>query len=261
MIRYLISLTRLALQSRKHSDMATHSGLGTLYLAPNTLGDTPPLEVIPLAVKKQLEAIRHFVFEKEKAGRLFVKNICPNVEQGELSVRTLNKFTQAEELEEMLQPCLQGHQIALISDAGCPGVADPGADLITLAHKKGIRVVPLVGPSSILLALMASGLNGQSFAFHGYLPIEKNARKQAIKKFEKISSSAQQTQLFIETPYRNNELLKQLVQDLHPDTLLSVACDLTLPSEWIRTHRVAEWKKMQCDLHKRPAIFSFLKAF
>jgi len=232
---------------------------GTLFLAPNTLGDTPPLEVIPLSIKKQLEGIRYFVFEKEKAGRLFIKNLCPNNEQGSLSVKTLNKFTQSEELEEMLQPCTQGNHVALITDAGCPGVADPGADLVALAHQKKIKVAPMVGPSSILLALMASGLNGQSFAFHGYLPIEKGARKQAIKKFEKLSSLGQQTQLFIETPYRNNDLLKQLIQNLLPETQLSVACDLTLPSEWIRTCSVSEWKRIDYDLHKRPAIFSFLR--
>ncbi|MGB0260036.1 MAG: SAM-dependent methyltransferase [Flavobacteriaceae bacterium] len=239
--------------------MRDPSTYGRLYLAPNTLGETSPLEVIPLSVKKQLEDIRHFVFEKEKAGRFFIKNLCPNLEQGSLYVKTLNKFTKVEELDEMLQPCLQGHHMALVTDAGCPGVADPGADLVTLAHKHGVEIVPMVGPSSILLALMASGLNGQSFAFQGYLPIDKSARKQAIKKFEKISSSTQQTQLFIETPYRNNELLKQLIQNLLPDTLLSVACDLTLPSEWIKTCKVAEWKKVRCDLHKRPAIFSFLR--
>ena len=232
---------------------------GTLFLAPNTLGDTPPLEVIPLSIKKQLEGIHYFVFEKEKAGRLFIKNLCPNTEQGSLSVQTLNKFTQPEELEEMLQPCTLGNHVALITDAGCPGVADPGADLVALAHQKKIKVVPMVGPSSILLALMASGLNGQSFAFHGYLPIEKGARKQAIKKFEKLSSLGQQTQLFIETPYRNNDLLKQLIQNLLPDTQLSVACDLTLPSEWIKTCSVSEWKRIDYDLHKRPAIFSFLR--
>jgi 16S rRNA (cytidine1402-2'-O)-methyltransferase len=233
--------------------------IGSLFLAPNTLGDTPPLEVIPLSSKKQLEGIQFFVFEKEKAGRLFIKNICPNIEQGSLSVRTLNKFTKPEELEEMLYPCTLGEHVALITDAGCPGVADPGADLVALAHQKKIKVIPMVGPSSILLALMGSGLNGQSFAFHGYLPIEKRARKQAIKKFEKLSSLGKQTQLFIETPYRNNDLLKQLILNLLPDTQLSVACDLTLPSEWIKTCSVSEWKRIDYDLHKRPAIFSFLR--
>jgi len=239
--------------------MPAQTAFGILYLAPNTLGETPPLEVLPLSVKTQLERIRHFVFEKEKAGRLFVKNLCPTVEQGSLSVRTLNKFTQAGEWDEMLQPCLQGQHVALVTDAGCPGVADPGADLVRLAHQKGIRVAPMVGPSSILLALMASGLNGQGFAFHGYLPIEKSMRRQAIKKFEKISASTHQTQLFIETPYRNNELLAQLIQSLQPDTLLSVACDLTLQSEWIKTCQIGEWKNMHIDLHKRPTIFSFLR--
>lgn len=231
---------------------------GTLYLIPNVLGDTAPLEVIPMSVKKVMERLQHFVFEKEKAGRAFVKQICPKIQQSTLEVFLLNKFTTAEELHEMLTPLLEGKDMGLITDAGCPGIADPGADLIALAHNNTITVTPLVGPSSILLALMASGLNGQSFAFNGYLPIDKVERKKAIKQFEKKSKELQQTQVFIETPYRNNVLLEDLQKSLRPKTLLSVACDLTLPTECIRTAPADEWKNYMEDLLRRPAVFSFL---
>ena len=157
----------------------------TLFLIPNVLGDTAPLEVIPMSVKKNIEQLRYFVFEKEKAGRAFVKRICPSVPQDKIKVFLLNKFTESYELQEMMDALTDGHDLGLISDAGCPGVADPGAELVDKAHQHGIRVVPLVGPSSILLALMASGLNGQSFVFHGYLPIEKAERKKSIKQLEK----------------------------------------------------------------------------
>jgi len=231
---------------------------GTLYLIPNVLGDNEPLEVMPMSVKKNIEKLRNFVFEKEKAGRAFVKRICPTVPQNNIAVFLLNKFTTPEELKEMLVPLQNGEDLGLISDAGCPGIADPGADLVALAHQHRVSVVPLVGPSSILLGLMASGLNGQSFAFNGYLPIDNVARKKAIKKFEKISAELNQTQLFIETPYRNNALLEQLCKSLHPQTRLSVACDITLPTEYIRTQSVADWQSNKEDLHRRPAIFSFL---
>lgn len=231
---------------------------GTLYLIPNVLGDTAPLEVIPMSVKKIVEQLRYFVFEKEKAGRAFVKRICPSVAQNSFNVFLLNKFTSPEALQEMLKPLEQGGNMGLITDAGCPGIADPGADLVALAHQKNINVVPLVGPSSILLALMASGLNGQSFAFNGYLPIDKAERKKAIKQFEKKSKELHQTQVFIETPYRNTVLLEELCKSLRPETKLSIACDLTLPTEFIRTESVAFWKKKSEDLLRRPAVFSFL---
>jgi 16S rRNA (cytidine1402-2'-O)-methyltransferase len=155
----------------------------------------------------------------------------------------------------MIQPCMEGINIGLMSDAGCPGVADPGAVIVKIAHEKNIQVVPLVGPSSILLAIMASGMNGQSFAFNGYLPIDKDAKKAAIKNLEKLSYDKNQSQLFIETPYRNNKFLEDLLQLLQPSTHLCVACDVTLPSEFIKTMRVADWKKATIDLHNRPAIF------
>lgn len=231
---------------------------GTLFLIPNVLGDTAPLEVIPMSIKRTIEDLRHFVFEKEKAGRAFVKRISPKVPQNAIEVFLLNKFTTTEELHEMLVPLQNGENIGLITDAGCPGIADPGADLVALAHQHNIRVTPLVGPSSILLAVMASGLNGQSFAFNGYLPIDKAERKNAIKQFEKKSTELQQTQVFIETPYRNNPLLEELSKSLRPNTRLSIACDITLPTEFIRTQTAAEWKNSSEDFTRRPAVFSFL---
>tara|TARA_E500000178_G_scaffold338987_1_gene379913 strand:- start:684 stop:1403 length:720 start_codon:yes stop_codon:yes gene_type:complete len=231
---------------------------GTLFLIPNALGDTAPLEVIPMSVKKTIEDLNHFVFEKEKAGRAYVKRISPRVPQNTIAVFLLNKYTTSEELQDMLTPLMNGENVGLVTDAGCPGIADPGADLVALAHQNNIRVTPLVGPSSILLAVMASGLNGQSFAFNGYLPIDKAERKKAIKQFEKKSKELQQTQVFIETPYRNNVLLADFCNSLRPETKLSVACDITLPSEFIRTETAANWKNIKEDFLRRPSVFSIL---
>ena len=231
---------------------------GRLFLIPNVLGDTAPLEVMPISVKKTIEALRCFVFEKEKAGRAFIKSICPNIPQNNIIVHLLNKFTTEEDLTAMLLHLQNGKDLGLITDAGCPGVADPGAALVAGAHAHNIRVIPLVGPSSILLAVMAAGLNGQSFAFNGYLPIDKVERKKAIKQYEKKSIELNQTQVFIETPYRNNTLLDEFSKVLRPKTLLSVACDITLPKEFIKTAAVEAWRHNKEDLHKRPAVFSLL---
>ncbi|MBL20205.1 MAG: SAM-dependent methyltransferase [Flavobacteriaceae bacterium] len=231
---------------------------GRLFLIPNVLGDTAPLEVMPISVKKTIEALRCFVFEKEKAGRAFIKSICPNISQDNIIVHLLNKFTNEEDLSAMLLHLQNCEDVGLITDAGCPGVADPGAALVARAHANNIRVIPLVGPSSILLAVMAAGLNGQSFAFNGYLPIEKGERRKAIKQYEKKSIELNQTQVFIETPYRNNALLDELSRALRPKTLLSVACDITLPKEFIKTATVEAWRNNKEDLHKRPAVFSLL---
>ena len=236
----------------------TRQKKGRLFLIPNVLGNTAPLEVMPISVKKTMESLRCFVFEKEKAGRAFVKSISPNILQDNITVHQLNKFTDEEELYAMLLPLLGGEDIGLITDAGCPGVADPGAALVALAHTNNIRVIPLVGPSSILLAVMAAGLNGQSFAFNGYLPIDKSERRKAIKQFEKKSIELNQTQLFIETPYRNNALLEDLSKVLRPKTLVSVACDITIPTEFIKTATAEAWRKNKEDLHKRPTVFSLL---
>ncbi len=232
---------------------------GKLFLIPNLIGETPPLEVIPFSVKKHLERLVYYIFEREKAGRAFIKKISPNVDQGSLKISTLNKFTLEEDIDSMIAPCFEGYDVGLITDAGCPGVADPGAAVVSLAHLKDIQVVPLVGPSSILLALMASGLNGQSFAFNGYLPIKQKERKQAIKYFEKHSAQQQQTQLFIETPYRNMSLLQDFKEVLGPSTFLSIACDISSPTEVIKTFTVEEWKSKTISLQNRPTIFSFFK--
>jgi 16S rRNA (cytidine1402-2'-O)-methyltransferase len=231
---------------------------GRLFLIPNVLGDTAPLEVMPISVKKTIETLRCFVFEKEKAGRAFVKSISPNTPQDNITVHLLNKFTTEEDLTAMLLPLQNGEDMGLITDAGCPGVADPGASLVARVHANNMCVIPLVGPSSILLAVMAAGLNGQSFAFNGYLPIDKGERRKAIKQYEKKSIELNQTQVFIETPYRNNVLLDELSKALRPKTLLSVACDITLPTEFIKTATAEAWHNNKEDLHKRPTVFSLL---
>ncbi len=184
-----------------------------------------------------------------------MKKITPRKSQPALRLFVLDKFTTEFEAKSFLDPCFQGINVGLLSEAGVPAVADPGANLVMLAHLKKVSVVPLVGPSSIILAMMASGLNGQNFAFNGYLPIDTAERKKMIKMFEKRSKELQQSQIFIETPYRNNKLLSQLKSVLTPSTQLCVAADITLPTEYIRTQTTAEWKGGSPDLHKRPCIF------
>jgi 16S rRNA (cytidine1402-2'-O)-methyltransferase len=228
---------------------------GNLYLIPCTLGDTPPLEVLPLLVKKTVENTNHYIVEHEKNARRFIKTIDSKKNQADLVIQEINKFTNEDEIPQMLLPCLEGYNVGVISDAGCPGIADPGANVVMEAHRKGIRVIPLVGPSSILMAMMASGFNGQNFAFNGYLPIDKGERKSTIKRLEKLSIEFDQSQSFIETPYRNNQLLESLLKTLQGQTMLCIACDITLVSEFIRTETVNEWKKIKVDLHKRPTLF------
>ncbi|WP_024481355.1 SAM-dependent methyltransferase [Cellulophaga baltica] len=228
---------------------------GKLYLIPTTLGENEPLEVLPLSVKQAIENINHYIVENEKTARRFIKKISSKKSQGDLILESLNKFTEPEMIPSFLQPCLEGHDVGVISEAGCPGIADPGADVVRIAHEKNIRVVPLVGPSSILLALMASGFNGQNFAFNGYLPIDNGERRSAIKRLEKLSKDADQSQVFIETPYRNDKLLAELIKIVHPFTKICVACDITLPTELIATKTAKQWTTENIDLHKRPTIF------
>jgi 16S rRNA (cytidine1402-2'-O)-methyltransferase len=228
---------------------------GKLYLIPTTLGENNPDDVLPQTVKRAIDFIGTYIVENEKTARKFIKAIHPEKVQADLKIYLLNKRTEATEHKTMLATCLNGENIGLMSEAGCPGVADPGAVIVKLAHENGIQVVPLVGPSSILLAMMASGMNGQSFAFNGYLPIDKSEKKSALKSFENLSNSKNQSQIFIETPYRNNKLMEDLVQTLQPNTLLCIAADITLPTEYIKTLRVADWKKTKVDLHNRPTIF------
>lgn len=228
---------------------------GKLYLIPTTLGEINPEEVLPVTVKRTLEFIDYYIVENEKTARRFIKSVLPEKKQPDLKLFALNKHTEVIEHYEFIKPLLEGQNMGLMSEAGCPGVADPGAAIVKLAHEKGIQVVPLVGPSSILLAMMASGMNGQSFAFNGYLPIDKSEKKNALKNFEKLSFDKNQSQLFIETPYRNNKLMEDLLQILQPSTHLCVACDITLPTEYIKTFTVNQWKKNKVDLHNRPCIF------
>lgn len=232
---------------------------GKLYLIPTRLGDNPPLEVLPLSIKKVLENIDEYIVENEKTARRFIKRVSPNKSQSSLKFHALNKYTDETEMPSFLDACLNGESVGLLSEAGCPGVADPGSDVVKIAHEKNIRVIPLVGPSSILLALMSSGMNGQSFAFTGYLPIEKGERKVALKRLERLSFENRQSQIFIETPYRNNKMLEDLCQVLHPSTRVCIACDITLPSEYIKTQTVKDWKFTKIDLHKRPTIFILQK--
>lgn len=224
-------------------------------MIPTTLGETEPLEVLPISIKRIIEEINYYIVENEKSARRFIKKISPRKSQPNLHISLLNKFTDAGIIPSFLDPCLNGENVGILSEAGCPGIADPGADVVRIAHQKGIVIVPLVGPSSIIMALMASGLNGQNFAFNGYLPIETAERKKAIRKFEKISRENNQSQLFIETPYRNNNLLQEFVRTLSKNTSLCVATDITLVSEFIATKLVGDWVPDEVDLHKRPTIF------
>lgn len=235
--------------------------LGKLYLIPTTLGEMNPDDVLPATIKRSIDFIDYYIVENEKTARKFIKSIQPEKKQPELKLFLLNKHTETKEHLEFIKPLLEGHNVGLMSEAGCPGVADPGAVIVKIAHEKGIQVVPLVGPSSILLAVMASGMNGQSFAFNGYLPIDKSEKKQAIKGLEKLSFDKNQSQLFIETPYRNNKLLEDILQTLQPNTNLCIACDITLPTEYIKTMTVSLWKKQQVDLHNRPTIFIIHKSY
>lgn len=228
---------------------------GKLYLIPTTLGEMDPHDVLPQTVKRAIDFIDDYIVENEKTARKFIKSIHPEKVQSSLRLSALNKHTDVSEYNAMIAPCLNGMNVGLMSEAGCPGVADPGAVIVKIAHEKGIQVVPLVGPSSILLAMMGSGMNGQSFAFNGYLPIDKGEKKAALKNFENLSSTKNQSQIFIETPYRNNKLLEDLLSALQPNTHLCIATDITLPTEYIKTLRVADWKKTKVDLHNRPTIF------
>ncbi|MCD5361773.1 SAM-dependent methyltransferase [Chromobacterium aquaticum] len=227
---------------------------GTLFLIPAPLGDES-IAWLPESERAKVLHLTHFVVEAEKTARKHLKALGINTPIRELAMSTLNEHTAATDVAALLQPLLDGHDLGLISEAGCPAVADPGAQLVALAHERGIRVEPLIGPSSILLALMASGANGQCFAFHGYLPVDAADKAKIVKELELRSRQRNETQVFIETPYRNNALLQQLRDTLSPATRLAVACDLTLPSQTIVSRRVKDWSKDAPDLHKRPAIF------
>jgi len=239
--------------------MSSADKFGKLYLIPVSLGDSNPDKVFPPMNSNIIDGIEDFIVENEKSARRFIKQILPEKSQQSLRLKGLNKFTEASEIPAFLDAAKAGKNVGLLSEAGCPGVADPGAEIVKLAHRYNIQVVPLIGPSSILLAMMASGMNGQSFTFHGYLPIDKKERKQELKQLERISLEKNQAQIFIETPYRNMKFLEDLVQNLHPTTRICVACDLSLETEFIKTATASEWKNIKADLHRRPAIFIIQK--
>ena len=228
---------------------------GKLYLIPTTLGDCEPLEVLPLSIKKIIEELDCFIIENEKTARKFIKQIAPRKSQPSLTILKLDKYADQLEVKTYLDICSLGVSVGLLSEAGVPAIADPGAEIVKLAHEKGIRVIPLVGPSSIILAMMASGFNGQNFTFNGYLPIDTSERKVAIKNLERLSKEKNQSQIFIETPYRNEKMMTDLKSVLTPTTKLCVACDITLQSEYIRTLEIKDWKNENPNLHKRPTIF------
>jgi 16S rRNA (cytidine1402-2'-O)-methyltransferase len=234
---------------------------GILHLIPTPLGESAPLEVLPLSIKKVVEDLTHFIVENEKMARRFIKKISPNKNQDELVLFPLNKFTSQEEINSYLDPCLEGTSMGLLSDAGCPGIADPGAVIVSMAHRNDILVKPQIGPSSIVLAMMSSGMNGQNFAFNGYLPIDKKQRSQSLLKYQRIAVKENQAQIFIETPYRSDALFAQLLKVLDPNTKLCIACDLSLDSEYIKTYSVLKWKKNKPQLQKRPCIFIFEGSF
>lgn len=229
---------------------------GTLYLIPVPLGADPAMAVLPATVCVRAQSLTHFVAENAKSARAVLKSLSTDTPLQKIEIRELNNQTPSGALPELLSPLRQGTNVGLLSEAGCPAVADPGSALVALAHHEGIRVVPLVGPSSILLALMASGLNGQSFAFHGYLPTEATARGKCLHDLEKSSLQERRTQIFIETPYRNRQMLDALLKTCSPTTTVCVATDLTLDSEQILSRPVAEWRRLALpDINRRPTVF------
>jgi len=231
---------------------------GDLYLIPNIIAEGTQQQVIPTHVRSVLATMKYFLAEDVRTARRYFSSLSlfPSIEA--LQFEVLNKDTDPRALKAMFAPVFEGNNLGVVSDAGCPGVADPGALAVRFAHDSGIRVIPLVGPSSLLLAMMASGLNGQRFAFHGYLPIDKSDFARVVRELEKDSRKHNQSQIFIETPYRTDATLTSLVQTLRDDTLLSVAVDLTSDNEFILTSTVASWKGRQKKLGKVPAVFTLL---
>jgi len=235
-------------------------GTGTLFLIPTTLGQSELSAVIPQDVQQRVRTLDYFVAENPKTARAYLKRIGTSKALQELRIATLNEHTPDEAIAGLAAPLLAGHDLGVMSEAGCPGIADPGAKLVLYAQRRAIRVVPLVGPSSILLALMASGLDGQRFAFHGYLPVADVERGKALRELEKQSRLLKQTQLFIETPYRNRKLLQTILDSCAGDTLLCIAAEVSLAGEDIRTMPVAAWKKNLPQLDRRPTLFLLLAA-
>lgn len=232
-----------------------HTGEASLYLIPVTLGDTPIESVLPSYNKEVILGIRHFIVEDVRSARRFLKKVDRGIEIDSLTFYPLNKHTSPEDIAGYLEPLAAGAPMGVISEAGCPAVADPGADVVAIAQRRNFKVVPLVGPSSIILSVMASGFNGQSFAFHGYLPIEPAERAKKIKALEQRVYAEQQTQLFIETPSRNNKMAEDILHNCRPQTKLCIAANITCRGEYIKTRTVKEWQGKLPDLTKIPCIF------
>lgn len=231
----------------------------SLFLIPVTLGETSIERVLPAYNKEVILQIKHFIVENVRSARRFLKQVDSTINIDELTFYELNKHTKAEDIENYLAPISKGLHIGIISEAGCPAIADPGSDIVAIAQRKKYNVVPLVGPSSILLSLMGSGFNGQSFAFHGYLPIDGAERAKRIKSLEQRIYQEHQTQIFIETPYRNQKLLEDLVKNCTPATKLCIAMNITCEDEFIRTLPIKEWIKQAPTLDKKPCIFLIYK--
>jgi len=233
--------------------------LGTLYMVPVTLGDDNLSYVIPADVMQLVQNLEYFVVENEKSARRFLGSVKTHKPVRELNFQLLNEHSVEKDLPALIAPLLAGHNVGMLSEAGCPGIADPGALLAALAHKKNIRVTPLVGPSSILLGLMASGFNGQQFTFLGYLPSDKAARVNKLKEIEKQSQRLNETQIFIETPYRNQHMLEDILASCAANTKLCIAKNVSLETEFVVSKTIAEWKKTELpDLHKQPTVFLLL---
>ena len=230
-----------------------------LYLIPVTLGETSVEQVLPEHNRTIIRGIRHYIVEDVRSARRFLKKADRDIDIDSLTFYPLNKHTSPESLSGYLKPLEAGQPMGVISEAGCPAVADPGADVVAMAQRKGLRVVPLVGPSSIILSVMASGFNGQSFAFHGYLPIEPGERAKRIRQLEQRIYAENQTQLFIETPYRNNKMAEDILRNCRPQTRLCIAANITCEGEYIRTLTVKEWQGHLPDLSKIPCIFLIYK--
>lgn len=228
---------------------------GVLYLIPNTLGNPDTSLTIPEGIKPRVRDIRLFMVENLRNARRYLKSLNRDTPIDSLTFFELNKHTSPEEIPAFLDQVEKGMDAAILSEAGMPGVADPGAAVVRMAHERGIRVVPFTGPSSILLALMASGMNGQAFCFQGYLPIKRPERIRRIRELEQVVIRTGETQLFIEAPYRNDALLADLLDTVHPSTRICVAADLTMDTEQILTQSAGEWKKKKPALHKRPVLF------
>jgi 16S rRNA (cytidine1402-2'-O)-methyltransferase len=228
---------------------------GKLYLIPTVLAPDTSAQVLPPHIQTILPQLKYFFVENIRTARRFISSLKLEIDINSLIFFELHKDTPAEELQENFKIVLQGNDVGIMSEAGCPGIADPGARAVALAHQADVQVVPLVGPSSILLALMASGMNGQSFVFHGYLPIDAVEKKKKIQTMEKTSQTLGQTQIFMETPYRNQQLLQDLMKWANPQTWLSIACNLTAEDEFVRTQKVKDWQKQLPDINKKPAIF------